>query len=117
MAITLVPDPVASSTTFANFMSYQLPCACCQAPAHSKPSAAIILASYLAYPFMNPCEGTTAVEVGQALAVASAGTHQGQVSFARCLSQGFTGAISNAVDCYRLGAPVDTNTALFVCPQ
>ena len=62
-----------------------------QAPADDKPSAAAILASFIAYRFQDPYVHTLALEAGQALVMASAKLPQGSICFARCLSHGAPG--------------------------
>ncbi|KAL0029785.1 hypothetical protein WJX79_010638 [Trebouxia sp. C0005] len=65
-----------------------------QAPAEGKPSAANILASYIAYPFEEvegKSMGAVALEAGQALAVAASAVSQAQVCLAWCLLQGLPG--------------------------
>lgn len=88
-----------------------------QATSDSKPSAAAIMASYLAYPFADPYFSAVALQAGQALAVASSGM-QGQVSFARCLLQNSTGIFlcASALNaCWQPNASTPTTIRLPLC--
>ncbi|KAL0029746.1 hypothetical protein WJX79_007038 [Trebouxia sp. C0005] len=92
-----------------------------QAPAEGKPSAANILASYIAYPFEEvegKSMGAGALEAGQALAVAASAMSQAQVCLAWCLLQGSPGNLATCsvmealARCFQYEQAVDNPLAL-----